>query len=68
MKYLRPANKKAHRIDTQISALKDDVVALQNGPAANRPHVPMGCTLLPSVLLIASCSLFGCGQLPPVAL
>ena len=46
MKHLRPLNKKARRIDAEISP--GDVVALQNpaGPgAAARPHVPMGCAL-----------------------
>lgn len=48
MKHLRPLNKKARRIDAEITPLEGDVVALQNpaGPgAAVRPHVPMGCAL-----------------------
>lgn len=48
MKHLRPLNKKARRIDSEISAMEGDVVALQNpgGPGAStRPHVPMGCAL-----------------------
>ncbi len=44
MKHLRAINKKARRIDDQLelSKSKDDVMALQT---AQRPHVPMGCTL-----------------------
>lgn len=45
MKHLRPLNKKARRIDSEISAMEGDVVALQNPAAATRPHVPMGCAL-----------------------
>jgi len=46
MKHLRPINQKAKAIDesvdTQIAAMQEDVVALQQQV---RPHVPMGCTL-----------------------
>jgi hypothetical protein len=56
MKHLRALNKKARRIDEQVTeqvtlvkqqlnAEAGDVVALQNPPAASRPHVPMGCSL-----------------------
>ena len=51
MKHLRAINKKAHRIDRQVSLRKEDVIGLQgngngNGQAAQqRPHVPMGCAL-----------------------
>jgi hypothetical protein len=48
MKHLRPANRKARRVDDHVNALKEDVVAMQQGgppPAAQRPHVPMGCAL-----------------------
>jgi hypothetical protein len=46
MKHLRPVNQKARRIDDQLTALKEDVVALQQGPQApQRPHIPMGCAL-----------------------
>jgi hypothetical protein len=47
MRHLKPINKKARRIDDQVAAITDDVVALQNGnqPAQQRPHVPMGCAL-----------------------
>ena len=55
MKHLRPANKKARRID-QIALARgvekdppndaaNDVVALQGQAPPARPHVPMGCTL-----------------------
>jgi hypothetical protein len=43
MKHLKPLNKKARRIDDQVSSRREDVVAMQQGP--NRPHVPMGCAL-----------------------
>jgi Quinohemoprotein amine dehydrogenase, gamma subunit len=48
MKHLRPVNQKARRIDEYVTALQDDIVALQNpqqpvGPI--RPHIPMGCAL-----------------------
>ncbi|HLX44178.1 MAG TPA: quinohemoprotein amine dehydrogenase subunit gamma [Bryobacteraceae bacterium] len=51
MKHLRPANQKAKRIDDHIVALKndgqkDDVVALQGPTAQQRPHIPMGCSLM----------------------
>lgn len=48
MKHLRPANRKARRVDEQVNALKEDVVAMQQNPAVpapQRPHVPMGCAL-----------------------
>jgi hypothetical protein len=48
MKHLRPANRKARRVDEQVTALTEDVVAMQQNPAAppqQRPHVPMGCAL-----------------------
>ena len=52
MKHLRAVNKKAARIDAQVSMMKEDVVGLQNaGNGGNgqapqqRPHVPMGCAL-----------------------
>ncbi len=41
MKHLRPLNKKARRIDEMVSAMEEDVVALQQ----QLPHVPMGCAL-----------------------
>ena len=44
MKHLRPANKKARRIDEYVATLSEDVVALQQAPQ-QRPHVPMGCSL-----------------------
>jgi hypothetical protein len=51
MKHLRAANKKARRLDAQISIMKEDVVGLQNGNGnggntpQTRPHIPMGCAL-----------------------
>ena len=49
MKHMRPLNRKARRIDEQITAAAEDVVALQNQnpspPRTQRPHVPMGCAL-----------------------
>jgi len=47
MKHMQPVNKKALRIDDYVSALSEDVRALQNPPAnPPRPHVPMGCSLM----------------------
>ncbi|MCC6914875.1 MAG: quinohemoprotein amine dehydrogenase subunit gamma [Rhodospirillaceae bacterium] len=45
MKHLRALNKKARRIDEILSSNDADVVALQQSPNPNRPHVPMGCSL-----------------------
>jgi len=48
MKHLRALNKKAQRIEDAVAALDEDadIVALQQQPPqAQRPHVPMGCTL-----------------------
>ena len=49
MKHLRPANRKARRVDEYVASLTEDVVGLQQNPAsppqAQRPHVPMGCAL-----------------------
>ena len=48
MKHLRPANRKARRVDEHVTSLTEDVVAMQQNPAsppAQRPHVPMGCAL-----------------------
>jgi hypothetical protein len=48
MKHLRPANKKARRVDEYVTSLTEDVVAMQQNPTtppAQRPHVPMGCAL-----------------------
>jgi hypothetical protein len=49
---MRPLNKKAARIDNYVVSRTDpasanDVLALQNPPsAAQRPHVPMACSLM----------------------
>src|SRR5260370_28401853 len=45
MKHLRAINKKAHRIESSIEVAKEDIVALQ-APAAPKPHVPMGCSII----------------------
>jgi len=59
MKHMRALNRKARRIEEQVSAVQQagdkiarpaessegDVVAMQNPPAPVRPHVPMGCSL-----------------------
>jgi hypothetical protein len=46
MKHLKAVNRKARRIDLQVTATEQDVVALQSPPAPQqRPHVPMGCSL-----------------------
>ena len=48
MKHLRAVNQKARRIEDYIASLDEDVVALQGPqqPAAQHPHVPMGCSLV----------------------
>jgi len=49
MKHLRPLNKKALRIDEYVASRHEDIYALQNqgnGPVQQRPHVPMGCSLM----------------------
>jgi len=45
MKHLRAVNHKARRIQEHI---ENDVVAMQGpqGTAAQRPHVPMGCSIV----------------------
>ena len=49
MRHLKAINKKARRIDELVvrnaTPVAEDVVALQNQPIQQRPHVPMGCTL-----------------------
>src|ERR1700722_8253454 len=47
MKHIRAVNHKAKRIQEHIEQppIENDVVALQ-GPAAQRPHVPMGCAIV----------------------
>jgi hypothetical protein len=47
VKHLVPLNRKARRLDAEISQTDADVTALQNQqqPPAPRPHVPMGCSL-----------------------
>ena len=49
MKHMQPLNKKAQRINDFVAARAEDVVALQNPSnrqAPERPHVPMGCSLM----------------------
>jgi hypothetical protein len=48
MKHIRAVNQKARRIEEHVEQNKDDVVAMQGpqGAAAQRPHVPMGCTIV----------------------
>ena len=46
MKHLRAVNQKARRIEDYLEAQGDDVVALQGPPPQQRPHVPMGCSLV----------------------
>jgi hypothetical protein len=47
MRHLRAVNKKARRIDDLLSTTEGDFVALQqNNNAAQRPHYPMGCSIV----------------------
>ena len=59
MRHLRAVNQKARRIDDYIASLDEDVVALQGrgqgggggagnpaNPLSQRPHVPLGCSLV----------------------
>jgi len=47
MKHLRAINKKALRMDDYLSAMREDVIALQgqDRPAPNT-HIPMGCSFV----------------------
>jgi Quinohemoprotein amine dehydrogenase, gamma subunit len=44
MKHLRPVNRKAHRIASEMSTAA--VVAMQQPPPGNPPHIPLGCSLV----------------------
>lgn len=46
MNHIRPINRKARRIEENVKQDDGDVVALQQGPAAPKPHIPMGCSLV----------------------
>jgi hypothetical protein len=47
MKHLKAINRKARRIEDHIAASAGDFVALQQGGnAAQRPHYPMGCSVV----------------------
>jgi len=48
MKHVTACNQKARRIEEHASVQQADVVALQQGPTApaQKPHVPLGCTLV----------------------
>lgn len=46
MKHIRPINRKARRIEEHVEEAEGDLVALQQGPAAQKPHIPMGCSLV----------------------
>jgi len=54
MNHLRAVNKKAQRIEKHVAkagadtenAGPNDIVALQQGGPAPKPHVPMGCSLV----------------------
>ena len=45
MKHLTAINRKARRVEEVTAPPAHDVVALQQSPNPNRPHVPMGCSL-----------------------
>jgi hypothetical protein len=47
MKHLKAVNRKARRIEDHIEQSAGDFVALQQGGnAAQRPHYPMGCSIV----------------------
>jgi hypothetical protein len=46
MNHLKAINKKARRIEDHLTATDGDFVALQQGNAAQRPHYPMGCSIV----------------------
>jgi hypothetical protein len=47
MKHLRAVNRKAVKIDEFLAAEYGDVFALQQGPQQQqRPHIPLGCSLV----------------------
>jgi len=48
MNHLRAVNRKAQRIERHVTqnANEDDIVALQQGGPAPKPHIPMGCSLV----------------------
>jgi hypothetical protein len=47
MKHLKAINRKARRIEDHLAANDGDFVALQQGGnAAQRPHYPMGCSIV----------------------
>lgn len=48
MKHLAAINRKAARIESQVDSAAGDVYAMQDrqGPAAARPHYPVGCAIV----------------------
>lgn len=47
MKHIRAINRKAQRIEEQVSQDEGDIVALQSpGSSGPKPHIPMGCSLV----------------------
>ena len=46
MAHLKAINKKAHRVVDAVAETKKDVVALQQGPPQQPPHIPLGCSLV----------------------
>ncbi len=47
MKHLKAVNRKARRIEEHVAAEQGDVFALQQqGPPPQRPHYPVGCSLV----------------------
>jgi hypothetical protein len=45
MKHLRAINKKARRVEDHLAATQGDFVAMQLGNA-QRPHYPVGCSIV----------------------
>ena len=46
MKHMKAINRKARRVEEFIASEYGDVHALAQGPPPQRPHFPLGCSLV----------------------
>jgi hypothetical protein len=46
MRHIKAINQKAQRIDDLLSVTEGDIEALQQSGGAERPHYPMGCSIV----------------------